>query len=92
VGKIEITSLDKKTPEDAMTTLDLKCGDPVCSYAEPRASFFDWVLHAHASLRNVRALRAHHKRRVHLPSADVVRLRLRLGRGRDLRKVESCWA
>lgn len=71
-----------------MTTLDLKCGDPVCSYAEPRASFFDWVLHAHASLRNVRALRTH-KRRVHLPSPELVRLRLRLRprHGHELHKV-----
>jgi hypothetical protein len=75
-----------------MTTLELKCGDPLCSYAEPRASFFDWILHTHASLRNVRALRTHYKRRVHLPSADAVRARLRLGRDRALRRIESCWA
>jgi hypothetical protein len=73
-----------------MTTLDLKCGDPGCSYAEPRASFFDWVLHAHASLRNIRALRARYKRRVHLPSAELIRLRPRRGHG--LHKVQSCWA
>ena len=73
-----------------MTTLDLKCGDPVCSYAEPRTSFFDWILHAHASLRNVRALRARYKRRVHLPSAELIRVRSR--HGHELRKVESCWA
>ena len=75
-----------------MTTLDVSYGDPDSSYAEPRVSFFDWILHAHAGLRNARALRIGHKRRVHLPSSDLVHLRLRPRRGHGLHKVESCWA
>lgn len=75
-----------------MITLDLTHGDPISAYAAPRASFFDWILHAHAGLRNARALRAGQKRRAHLPTADLLRLRLRPRGGRELRKVVSCWA
>ena len=73
-----------------MTTLELLSDDLIGSYAEPRLSFFDWILHVHAGLRHAHALHASCKRRIHLPTPDRARLRLR--REHAPRKAENRWA
>ena len=60
-----------------MTTLDLLSDDLIESDAERGLGFFDWILRGHAGLHNAHALHARYKRRVHLPTPDFARLRLR---------------
>ncbi|HEX5846628.1 MAG TPA: hypothetical protein VFY53_10235 [Rhodoplanes sp.] len=73
-----------------MSTLDLMSDDLIDSDVEQGLGFFDWLLRVHTCVHNAHALRGGSKRRVHLPTTDVMRLRLR--REHALRKAEKCWA
>ncbi|MGZ8308561.1 MAG: hypothetical protein ACXWU0_01825 [Rhodoplanes sp.] len=72
-----------------MTTLDLMSDDLIDSDVEQGLGFFDWLLRVHTCVHNAHALRGGSKRRVHLPTTDVMRLRLR--REHAVRRAEKCW-
>ena len=72
-----------------MTTLDLMSDDLIDSDVEQGLGFFDWLLRVHTCVHNAHALRGGSKRRVHLPTTDVMRPRLR--RAHAVRRAEKCW-
>lgn len=53
-----------------MTILDLSSDRLFDCDAEPGFSFSDWILHAHVGVHDLRAMRTHYRRRIHVPARD----------------------